>query len=317
MRIDAFMHSKDRNRRSRGDDTPLVLPGVLGVFDGATDPRGILFKGKSSGLFASQTVGGKCAELFSNGRNFEMPLLDIVSEFSKSITDAVASYKFESLPATTVAMALFCENKIRIIVAGDSGVRVNGTDVHQHLKSIDEVSADARVKAYKILSSKIPDPDQVEIASRRVIFQGLDTALSEGVLSSKNIEMIIQEVCKNQKHVASADIVEEFIRAGIKLQSNYGNVDAHPLGYSTIDGRHPSIKDVKDIVLDVQDVHSLEFFTDGYFDLPEGVSIHAWEEKFSKIEKEDFHKIGSYQNVKGSTTKEFSDDRSIIIASLE
>lgn len=314
MRIDAFMHPKDRNKSSRGDDTLLILPGVLGVFDGATDPRGAIFNGKSSGLFASQAVGEKCAELFSNGRNFDMSLIDMVSEFSNSISEGVVEYEFESLPATTVAMVLFKGDMARLIVAGDSGVRLNGKHVYQHLKPIDTVSAAARIEAFKLLSKRILDLDEVEIAARRAVFQGLDIGITDGVFSVQDVDKIIQSVCKTQSDIADSAVLEEFIRAGIKLQSNYGNDDDHPLGYSTINGRQPSLKDVKDITLKLEDVRSLEFFSDGYFDLPEQISIDAWETKFAEIEKEDFHKINTYPNVKGSSSKEFSDDRSIIIA---
>ena len=75
------------------------------------------------------------------------------------------------------------------------------------------------------------------------------------------------------------------------------------------------MKDVIDVSLDIKNVKSIELFSDGYFAVPANVTIEAWEQMFAEIEKIDPHKIHKYPNVKGSTTTDFSDDRSVIILS--
>ena len=198
-------------------------------------------------------------------------------------------------------------------MVGDSGVRVNGKDIYRHLKGIDDVSAAARVEVFKLLVNRGRDEDETELAARRAIFQGFDTCVAEAVLSEKDAVKILESVASSQSAIAPFDVVNKFIRAGIKSQSGYGNDDTHPLGFSVLNGVAPSLNDVIDVEIELGSVSTLEVFSDGYFDLPSGVTIEAWEQKFDEIEHADARKLDEYPNVKGSTSTEFSDDRSIIV----
>jgi len=51
----------------------------------------------------------------------------------------------------------------------------------------------------------------------------------------------------------------------------------------------------------------MELFSDGYFDIPQEVSIEAWEKSFEKVEKEDPDKYKKYKSTKSK------DDRTIAI----
>lgn len=316
MQIDAFMHPRNKSRKGRGDDTILVMPGLLGVFDGATDPLGSKLSEKSSGLYASEAVATGAAQMFSNGQNFDMLGDELVLQLSGKISAGASHSGYKNVPATTIAMAMFKGDRVRLVIAGDSGIRINGKDVHQPLKEIDTVSAAARIAVFRILRDRGSNLDEVELASRRAIFQGLDTCIGDGILGATEVADIVRLVCETYTHVARPDILEMFVRAGIKSQAAYGNDDHHPLGYSAIDGTRPSMRDIIDLTLDINEVQSLEIFSDGYFEFPEMVTIEAWESKFQETENDDFHKIDKYANVKGSTSEEFSDDRSIIIATM-
>ena len=313
MQISAFSHPKDRSARTQSDDVLLVLPNVCGVFDGATDPHGISgFPGVSSGRFAAELLARHCASVFSDETNYQIPTVDLLTQ----LADKLASAKFNnggvSRPTSTLALTIFGPHTVRIIVAGDSGVRVNGKTVFRHLKCIDDVSAAARIEVYKLLIERGLDLEKAEMAARRAIFQGLDNCVSEKVLPETEIHAAIERVAKSQRSIAPSKVVHNFLRQGIKSQSDYGNDDTHPLGFSVLNGASVSMKDIIDVSLDRADVKSLEIFSDGYFDLPEGISILDWERRFAEVEVEDPRKLTAFPNVKGSTASEFSDDRSII-----
>jgi hypothetical protein len=314
MRVETFSHPKDRTGKTANDDVILLMPGVYGVFDGATDPRGIIGRsGKSSGLFAAEILARHCAQLFGDVTNFEIPMEALLDQLASKLANSLSDEGYQSLPTSTLALALVGSEKVRVLIAGDSGVRVNGRDVYRHLKGIDDVSAAARVEVFKLLVSRGSDEDETELVARRAIFQGFDTCVAEGVLTEEDAVKILDVVAQSQSEIAPFDVIDTFVRAGIKSQGGYGNKDTHPLGFSVLNGVSPSMKDVIDVEFEVGSISTLEVFSDGYFDLPSNVGIEAWEQKFDEVENVDARKIDTYPNVKGSTATEFSDDRSIIV----
>lgn len=59
--------------------------------------------------------------------------------------------------------------------------------------------------------------------------------------------------------------------------------------------------------------NSFEIFTDGYVSIPaDGVRVLDWEAEFARVEERDFHKTGAHPAVKGSTSTETCDDRTVI-----
>ncbi len=314
MRVDVFSHPKDRAGIIPSDDVVLAMPDVFGIFDGATDPRGIKgVTGKSSGLFAAETVSRYCGRLFSDPQNFDVSVKDLMSALSSELANASAGMGYQSLPTSTLALALIGPKTVRLIVAGDSGIRVNGTTIYRHEKSIDDVSTAARVEVFKLLSTRLTDPNETEMVARRAIFQGIDTCISEGVLSAEEATNVIATVTENLAKIAEPDVIETFLRDGIKSQNDYGNDDNHALGFSVLNGNATSLKDVIDVTLDLNEIKTLELFSDGYFALPTDVALAAWEQTFAEIEVIDPHKVSKYPNVKGSTATDFSDDRSVIV----
>ena len=58
---------------------------------------------------------------------------------------------------------------------------------------------------------------------------------------------------------------------------------------------------------------TIEIFSDGYASYPEEVSIVAWEKEFSRCDEVDFHRIDELATVKGGTSSEFFDDRTVTV----
>lgn len=75
----------------------------------------------------------------------------------------------------------------------------------------------------------------------------------------------------------------------------------------------PQLQQLQEFERDKRDITSIEIFSDGYPSLPAVPSVAAWEAAFRSAETEDFSKIGRYAAVKGSTTTQFHDDRSVVI----
>jgi hypothetical protein len=72
-----------------------------------------------------------------------------------------------------------------------------------------------------------------------------------------------------------------------------------------------------DVLLSKNDVTSIEIFSDGYVSIPtSGIRVGDWEKEFERVETVDFHKTGAFPAVKGSTSVESCDDRTILSATL-
>lgn len=93
-------------------------------------------------------------------------------------------------------------------------------------------------------------------------------------------------------------------------QFEYQNNPDHELGYGKIDGFKTPKKFVDVFNYDLHDVKTLEIFTDGYFDIPEGTTIQDWENMRKLIEEQDPNKCLEYKSTKAN------DDRTVMIVKL-
>lgn len=210
-------------------------------------------------------------------------------------------------------MALDCGENWRFLAVGDTGIRLNGTEVLRYEKPIDGISTHARVSVFKTLARTDRTPDETEMATRRAIMLGLDQAVEEGVLTRQRADEIIDSTVRTLGLDRHRGLVERFLRGGIKTQHEFGNDPEGPLGFDTLNGTLPRRGELLDITRPKSGVRSIEIFTDGYPDIPAAVSVEAWEAAFAKAEAEDVHKIGAFATVKGSTAAEYFDDRTVIV----
>lgn len=312
MKIEVFSRSKSRANSKAGDDVPLVMPGhIYAVFDGATDPFGTVVNGESAGRIAARTM----AEFFGgialdpSLRSLDGPALIVRAAERLGAVNARLGLRIPA--STTLAVVIEEAAAFRILILGDSAVRVNGETLHVHHKLVDEVSTAARVATFRLLRKRL-EGDAVEKAARQIVFLGFQQACEDGLLSRTDAERIVAAVSGEARFDAQSDHVRFFLMGGIQTQFTLANNARSPLGYSGMNGSQPLLREMIDLRLPKAGVRTLELFTDGYFSLPAGTSLAAWEEEFERIERIDYHKIGAHPGVKGSTTAEYSDDRTII-----
>ena len=317
MNFDLFSRSKYRGNDKSGDDVALVLPGVcFAVFDGATDAEGRNLNGVPYGRAASMAASQNLTEILLPYRNRDKDAETLFADLCTSFARAFEDYDLDQLPATTVAMAIDCGANWRFLSLGDSGIRINGGRVLKHEKLLDRISTEARVSIFKILAKKFDDPDENELMTRRAIFLGLAEAGSSGLLSKEAVEMLIEGTIDNLNLSEISEIVRDFLLLGIRLQNRFSNSNENSLCYDIVSSRKPVLGQWVEEIVPKQEVKTIEIFSDGYASYPKEVSIAAWEKEFSKCDEVDFHRIDEFPAVKGGTSTEFYDDRTLIVVNM-
>lgn len=314
MRLEVINQSKYKHSLRPGDDVPLILPGaVYGVFDGATDARGTRIDGVGAGRFAAEIVARAMARLAGDAEARSWPAKRIVEQMSEALAERTAPLRLPIPPSTTMAVVLDCGNDWRFLLLGDSGVRLNGTEILRREKLIDTVSTLGRVAVFRDLAERIASPDEVEAAAREAILLGFDHAVDTGIMPRDRIDAIIADVIKQTGLEAHATLVRDFLSGGIQVQFHFGNAEGNPLCFDTLNGSRPLLGETIDLVRPKAGLTSIEIFSDGYVAMPTDPSVAAWELAFEAAEAEDFHKLDRHAGVKGSTSSEFFDDRTVIV----
>ncbi|MGV0819509.1 hypothetical protein [Martelella sp. AMO21009] len=320
MRIECLSISKYLNSDRPGDDVPFVLPDrCYAVFDGATDVNGSQIGGVGSGRFAALTAAGSLASLFSRHAPGALSTDEIVSAINDDLAAALAN---ESAlqgrkvgASTTMALMETVGENLRFTLIGDSGIRINGEEVFQGLKPVDDIMSAGRVALYFLLRDR-NDGCDLEAESRRGVFHGFDAA-TPGLISADESAVLIDRAADMLKGNLDDDLLQyvaPMLKAGIaKGQYRYANDPDHPLGYAVINGTRSRGHGLMSFERPTVSVRSVELFSDGYLELPDEVSLAAWEETAARIEREDPLKIGKYPGVKGSNASQHFDDRTVIV----
>lgn len=313
MQIELLSRTKMRDGGRVADDVVLLVPGlVAAVFDGATDPTGSSYGGRSSGWIAASSAARRLGQLVLDGA-CERPVEELAAEISAAIAEAAQGLDAVHPPSTTMAAAIRTPGGFRLAIVGDSGIRVNGDTVLRHEKLIDEVSTRSRLSVRRCLQTRGLSGDALEDACRAASYRGLAAAVARGDLDEAQAEAVRGEVVAAFGERAGATDTIAFLDGGIMVQQAFANLEAdHPLGFATLNGSAPRGFGMSDRVIAEAEVETLELFTDGYFAMPEGRRVDDWEARFAEVERKDPHKTGPFANVKGSTAAEFSDDRSVI-----
>jgi serine/threonine protein phosphatase PrpC len=100
------------------------------------------------------------------------------------------------------------------------------------------------------------------------------------------------------------------VKPSIINQFQFQNDPDHELGYGALDGTSTPEKFVEVFEYNLDQVKTLELFTDGYFDYPDKPTVEEWEKTYERVEKEDPGKYLKYKSVKSR------DDRTVMIVNF-
>lgn len=243
--------------RDRNEDYFAYNKNCFAIADGATDKSGKKYNDKTGGELVSRIVVNECLSANLNG----IELVNHLNQKTKELYGKLKILEETKDPKHRFTCGFICvrliNNKIIITYLGDSGMRINGTEVYQETKQIDIDNSEERAKYIR---------ETNDIKGSR-----------------------------------------EHIMPLLLKQFEYQNNPQELLGYGVIDGTKTPSKFVKIFEYNQDKIKIIELFTDGYFDIPQEVSIEAWEKIFEKVEKEDPDKWKKYKSTKSK------DDRSIVI----
>ena len=266
---------------AKNEDDYFISDNTLCVIDGIT-PKGTLdFQGMSGGQYAAALI----VEFLENSPADLVgeELVEALSKFFESdlarlgILEEVQMHPVNR-PGAVLVCARVVGDQLIVTQVGDTSFRINGKEEYVTVDEIDKVSATKRIKAMKDAKEQNP-----QISDDELLKLGRAAIITE--LESQT--------------------------------ENYQNNPDDPLGYGAIDGRPVPKKFIRVFNFNMQEIASLEIFSDGYFKLAKEPRIDSWEEAFREVEMEDPLKIGTYPSTKGSSAHSYTDDRTILIANFK
>lgn len=113
------------------------------------------------------------------------------------------------------------------------------------------------------------------------------------------------------KRTGNVDLSRDYIMQDIINQFEYQNNQNHELGYGVIDGTETPEKFVRVFEFNKSKIQLLEFFSDGYFEIPGGTTKDDWENIHYIVERLDPDKYLKYKSTKSK------DDRTLMIIKFE
>ncbi|MBK1794157.1 hypothetical protein JHL21_06550 [Devosia sp. WQ 349] len=330
--MEAFSLGKKFADPGANEDSLVILPNRgYAVIDGVTDRNGTRYNGMLSGQFASRTVQAAIEKFLLAQGDARQPNLQfagaehfidylgqaIFAEYEKAgAVDAVtADWKLRG--GCTVMAALIIGDRLEIVAVGDSGVRINGEDVLQVLKPLDDVTAIMRRETWSHFRALGYDSVRADALAANITWRGTkhqeagtDTADPQFLA---NIEQRALAACTaHLPNVPEAEI-QALIHGGICFaQGDFQNVTDLVLGYGGLDGFAVPSRYIETRSYSLKDVHTIELFSDGYFKLGDRFGVASWEAGHEEVEAEDFHKIARYMSTKGTTDTQLTDDRTYL-----
>jgi hypothetical protein len=331
MRIEALTEARTPADPAGNEDQLLLLPGRgYAVIDGVTDRTGHRYEGLLAGQLASRTVQAAAAGFLLDPAEAEVDPARLVAHLSEAIRAAYARHGVLEVarrdPArrfgATLALAAERAEGWRFVLVGDSGVRLNGAELWLNQNKLDLITASLRQEAYRVVAAAGGGPADQARVGRACAFHGA-ARLHPDMRPWLDADAVARlragclEACVAHFPAVPAADIERLIEGGVMTgQGWFQNNTRSPLSYAVLDGFAVPMDLVQVIDRPRSAVHTIELFSDGYFEPAEAPSVAAWEASFRAVECQDPEKIDRYPCVKGSTPGRFADDRTVIVVQL-
>lgn len=325
--LEAFTLGKKFGHPEANEDSFVALPDRgYAVIDGVTDRNGTRYDGKLSGQFGSHVVRAAAERYFSalaDGMAYEGPVAFIAAmtealrqAYERLGVLAAVRDDWKIRAGCTIVAAMPVGDRLEVVAVGDSGIRVNGTDLLQVLKPLDDVTSLLRREAFRYYEAQGLSEKQCDERAAALTWPGTRhrqrEAGDEDAIAE--IERRALAACKERlPGVPEAEFIE-LIHNGIAFgQGNFQNVtDNRVLGYGGLDGFLVPERYIETRSWPLAEVETIELFSDGYFRPGDTFGVESWEKAFRDVEKEDPHKIGRYLSTKGTTELALTDDRTYL-----
>ncbi|MFS8049184.1 hypothetical protein [Rhizobium sp. BR 314] len=331
-RIEAFTLGKKFDHPELNEDSMVIMPGLgYAVIDGVTDRNGTCYDGMLSGQFASRTVKRALEHFLLGYKDPSQPFFHYRGpwalvrylnsairrgyEANNALAEAEADWRLRA--GCTLMIAFNDGDYLQIVAVGDSGIRINGSEILQPVKQIDDVTAILRLESWRFFESKgVPAKDCNRLAAT-LLLRGTQNQEAGTETAAPDVVEIIEErvlsACKLRLPRVPEWELRELIHKGIANgQGDFQNVTDRVLGYGGLDGFSLPEKYIETRRYPLSDINTIELFSDGYFELGLNFGVASWEESFRNVEFEDPHKIGRYMSTKGTTEAALTDDRTYL-----
>lgn len=330
--LEAFTLGKKFGHPETNEDSLVIMPDRgYAVIDGVTDRNGTRYGGMLSGRFASRTVQQATERFllaqgrpdqpelqFQSGRHFIAYLSQAVQDayIAHGVLAAVtADWKLRG--GCTVMAALQVGDRLEVVAVGDSGIRINGHDLLQVLKPLDDVTSILRRETWRHFAAQGRDEATCEALAGAMTWQGTRNQDPAGPTADpaviEAIETRALAACRRHLPGVPEPELLLLIRQGISHgQGEFQNVTGPVLAYGGIDGFPIPDRLIETRSYALADIETIELFSDGYFKPGSGFGVAAWEAAFAEVEAEDPHKIGRYMSTKGTNGAALTDDRSYL-----
>ena len=330
MRIEAFSEGKNLEDPEANEDQFVVLPGRgYAVIDGVTDITGRVYDGMRTGRLASAIVRSAAADFLTDRADTGKRPETLIERTSAALRAAYVRHgvldEARNDPAcrfgATLTVAVDLGRMFRFIVIGDSGLRLNGSEVVVVDSGLDLVTASLRQEAYRLVAAANGDLEAQRRVSRAVSFFGAARLLPDmqpWLDEAQLAELYTRSLSRCRTRFPSAPIadIERLLDRGISGQTRFQNNTASPFSYATLDGFDLPLPLVRVFDRPRESLQSIELFTDGYFKPGKTPDVAAWEAAFIEVEHADPEKIDAYPSVKGTAGRIRTDDRTVVIARL-
>ena len=330
MKIEAFSEGKNLDAPEANEDQFLVLPGRgYAVIDGATDITGQLYDGKRGGWLASHIAMQAVANFLLDPAERELNPERLIEHVSAAIRASYARHGILEIArrdlarrfGATLTLAADLGETFRFVLIGDSGLRIDGTEVFINDTELDLVTASLRVEAYRIVREAGGGAEERARVGRACAFYGAAQLHPDMLpwLDETKCRLLYERSlawCRTRFSAIPQADIRLVLDTGVSGQAQFANNTASPLSYAMLDGFEIPLPLVRVIDRPRARMHSIELFTDGYFKPGAAPALDDWEAAFAEIERVDPEKIGRYPSVKGSAARMNTDDRTVVIVHL-